>query len=96
MGDSGWIVGRLTAAAVVVLGIGLVLTTSVDAERPVAVGSGNVEMQINGGVSPKEVSKKVPSPVALTIEGRVRTVDGTHPPRWKSSSSTSTRTATSM
>lgn len=47
------------------------------------VRAGNLEIEIEGGVTPKKLSKKTPTPITLTIEGAVKTADGTHPPALK-------------
>jgi hypothetical protein len=47
------------------------------------VRAGNLEIEIEGGVSPKKLSKKTPTPITLKVSGAVKTVDGTHPPALK-------------
>jgi hypothetical protein len=61
------------ALAVVVAGIAA-------AEKPVVVQQGNLKITVNGGFSPKKLPKTKLSPIALTVSGKVETVDGTHPP----------------
>jgi hypothetical protein len=51
--------------------------------KPVTVRAGNLEFTFNGGFSPKTLPKKTLAPIALTAEGKVKTVDGTHPPALK-------------
>lgn len=48
--------------------------------KPITVRSGNLEFTFNGGFSPSALPKKTLAPIALTAEGKVKTVDGTHPP----------------
>jgi hypothetical protein len=40
----------------------------------------NVCIKAGGGFSPKKLSKKTQTPIGLTVEGKIRTTDGTHPP----------------
>jgi hypothetical protein len=53
------------------------------AEQPVKVVAGNLEMTFNGGFSPKTLSKTKLTPITLTVSGKLRTKDGTHPPALK-------------
>ena len=53
------------------------------AEQPVKVVAGNLEMTFNGGFSPKVLSKTKMTPITLTVSGKLRTKDGTHPPALK-------------
>jgi len=50
------------------------------AEKPVKVRAGNLELTFNGGFKPKRLSKARFDPIALSISGRIRTLDGAHPP----------------
>jgi hypothetical protein len=51
--------------------------------KPITVRSGNLEFTFNGGFSPSVLPKKTLAPIALTAEGKIKTVDGTHPPALK-------------
>jgi len=62
--------------AVIVAGVAI-------AEKPVHVKAGNLELTFNGGLTPKAVSKTKLTPVTLNISGKIRTLDGTHPPAMK-------------
>jgi hypothetical protein len=53
------------------------------AEKPVKVRAGNLELTFNGGFTPKTLSKTKQTPIKLTVEGDVKTLDGTHPPALK-------------
>jgi hypothetical protein len=53
------------------------------AEKPVKVRAGNLELEFNGGFTPKVLSKTKLTPIAITVSGKLRTVDGTHPPALK-------------
>ena len=50
------------------------------AEKPVKVVAGNLELTFNGGFTPKALSKTKLTPITLNVSGKIRTVDGTHPP----------------
>lgn len=63
-------------AAVVVAGIAT-------ADKPTVVQAGNMKITINGGFSPKALSKTKPTPITLTAEGVFQTVDGKHVPALK-------------
>jgi hypothetical protein len=71
-------VGLLAALALfAALSVAAVATAG---NAPVTVRSGNLEFTANGGFSPKVLSKKTLTPIAFTAEGKIKTVDGTHPP----------------
>jgi hypothetical protein len=53
------------------------------AEKPVKVRAGNLELTFNGGFTPKALSKTKLTPITLNVAGKIRTVDGTHPPAMK-------------
>ncbi len=53
------------------------------ADKPVKVRTGNLELTFNGGFTPKVLSKTKQTPISLTVEGDIATVDGTHPPALK-------------
>ena len=53
------------------------------AEKPEVVQVGNLKLTFNGGFSPKVLPKKTMAPIALTAEGKIDTLDGTHPPALK-------------
>ncbi len=67
-------IGALTAA--VVAGVAA-------AEKPAKVRAGNLELTFNGGFSPKVLSKKKLTPIKLSASGKIRTLDGSHPPAMK-------------
>lgn len=68
-----------------ILGLLVVIAMSnvAGAEAPVKVRAGNIEIIANGGFSPKALSRTKPTPIALNIEGQIKTVDGSHPPALK-------------
>lgn len=44
---------------------------------------GNLEVTIEGSVSPSKLPKKVPAPITLKVSGKIATADGSHPPALK-------------
>jgi hypothetical protein len=51
--------------------------------KPVTVRAGNLELTFNGGFSPKALPKKTLAPISFNASGKIRTIDGTHPPALK-------------
>jgi len=51
--------------------------------KPVTVRAGNLEMTFNGGFTPTTLSKTKFTPISLNVSGKLKTVDGTHPPALK-------------
>jgi hypothetical protein len=72
---------------VVAMALGVLIAVIVagiaTAEKPVKVKAGNLELTFNGGLTPKVVSKTKLTPVTLNVSGKIRTLDGTHPPALK-------------
>ncbi len=58
----------------------LTVTGLATAETPVKVRAGNLELTFNGGFTPKALPKNKFAPITLNVSGKIRTVDGTHPP----------------
>jgi hypothetical protein len=52
-------------------------------EAPKVVTVGNLRLTFGGTFSPKALSRKTPTPIKLTAEGKIATLDGTHPPALK-------------
>ena len=48
--------------------------------KPVTVRAGNLELTFNGGFSPKALPKKTLAPISFNASGKIKTIDGTHPP----------------
>ncbi|HEX3240536.1 MAG TPA: hypothetical protein VHR18_10435 [Solirubrobacterales bacterium] len=44
---------------------------------------GNLKLTVDGGFTPKALPKSTLAPIALTAEGKIETLDGTHPPALK-------------
>jgi hypothetical protein len=53
------------------------------AEKPTIVQAGNLKLTLNGGFTPKALSKSKPTPITLTVSGKIETVDGSHIPAVK-------------
>jgi hypothetical protein len=67
-------------AAVALTAVGM---ASAAGEGPVTVQVGNLVFTADGGFTPKALSKKTPEPIALQVEGKIGTTDGSHPPALK-------------
>lgn len=71
------------------LGVGVVLLVAAAAggavkpDKPTTVRVGNLDLTFNGGFSPKVLPKKTMAPIALSIEGKFKSLDGTHLPALK-------------
>lgn len=63
--------------------IALTVAGIATAEKPVKVRAGNLDLTFNGGFTPKVLSKTKLTPITLNVSGKLRTVDGTHPPALK-------------
>ncbi|HEX7245505.1 MAG TPA: hypothetical protein VF245_08080 [Solirubrobacterales bacterium] len=50
------------------------------AEKPTIVQVGNLKLTLNGGFSPKQLPKNTLAPIDLNFNGKIQTVDGSHPP----------------
>jgi hypothetical protein len=70
------LIGLTALAALAILALAAVAV----AEKPTVVKVGNLVLTINGGVKPKALSKTTPEPITLTVQGKIATADGTHPP----------------
>lgn len=51
--------------------------------KPEKVVAGNLEFTFNGGFSPTKLPKKKLAPIALSASGKIRTLNGEHPPALK-------------
>jgi hypothetical protein len=64
------------AAAAAILALGSVASGEV-------VKAGNLIVEVEGGVSPKKLSRKTPTPITLTVSGSIKSADGSHVPALK-------------
>jgi hypothetical protein len=69
----------LTAAIAVVALAGLTIVGSV-AAKPENVIVGNIEVEYDGGFSPKALPKNKLTPISFFLWSKIRTLDGQHPP----------------
>ena len=74
--------GRLRLGLMAGLGLLAVLVVASGATAETAT-VGNIKFTADGGFSPKALPKNTLAPIALTAEGKIETVDGTHPPALK-------------
>ena len=73
----------LMAALCAALALTAIGFASAAGEGPVSVRVGNLEVIADGGFTPKALSKKTFEPIALQVEGKIKTLDGSHPPAAK-------------
>lgn len=73
---------RLTALAALAMLIAAAAAIAGN-QTPVKVIAGNLELTFNGGLTPTAVSKTKLTPVSLNVSGKIRTVNGDHPPAMK-------------
>jgi hypothetical protein len=73
----------LTTAVVAAIGLTVAGIASAAGEKPVTVRSGNLELTVNGGFSPKVLPKNKLAPISFFASGKLKTLDGTHPPALK-------------
>src|SRR5689334_7312326 len=71
--------GYLAAVIAVVALAGLTLVSSVFA-KPDKVIVGNLEVEYDGGFSPKAMPKNKLTPISFFLWSKLRTLDGRHPP----------------
>jgi hypothetical protein len=72
-----YVLVTLALAGLMIAGVAGVATAGSSKEKAVVE---NLEFEAGGGFTPKKLSKKKQTPIALTVEGKIRTTDGTHPP----------------
>jgi hypothetical protein len=78
-GKRGLVAALVISVVVVFAGI----AAAAGKNQPVTVRTGNLEFTVNGGFSPETLSKTTPTPIAFTGEGKIATLDGSHPPPLK-------------
>ena len=69
---------------VAVIALAVVAAGQAFAEKATVVRAGNLELRMNGGVSPEKLPKKKLAPITLRASGSLATLDGSHPPATKS------------
>jgi hypothetical protein len=70
----------MALGALIVLTVAGIATAE---NKPVTVRAGNLELTFDFAVSPKALSKTKMEPISLSVSGKIKTVDGTHPPALK-------------
>jgi hypothetical protein len=71
---------RLTLTIALGAAVALVFAGIATAYKPAIVKVANLELSFNGGVTPTKLPKNKLAPIALNVEGKFKTTDGTHPP----------------
>lgn len=68
----------------IIMALGALIAASVASiSTAETVTVGNLKFTADGNFSPKVLPKKTLAPIALTAEGKIETLDGTHPPALK-------------
>lgn len=74
----------MTSAVMVSVAVGLLVLGLNAAAKPVTSRAGEIEIEADGGFSPKALPKKKPAPITFNIEGKVRRLNPDpelqHPP----------------
>jgi hypothetical protein len=73
----------LTMAVVAVIALTVVGIATAANNKPVTVRSGNLELTVNGGFTPTVLPKNKLAPISFSASGKIRTLDGSHPPALK-------------
>ena len=68
------------AAALVLAFAGIALAK---VNQPIKVIAGNLELTANGSFTPQALPKNELAPITLNVSGKIRTLDGKHPPAVK-------------
>ena len=72
---------RLLAVTAITAAVAIGAIASVaSAEKPAKVRVGNLALTFNGGFRPKALPKREMAPIGLNVSGKIRTLDGSHPP----------------
>jgi len=71
---------HLIRAAVLGTVIALAVAASAFGSKPKLVRVGNLFLRDNGGITPTKLPRHKQAPISAYINGRIGTVDGTHPP----------------
>jgi hypothetical protein len=75
-----YLVLTMALAALVAVSVAGIATAG---NKPVTVRAGNLELTVNGGFSPTTLSKTKLTPISFNASGKIKTLDGTHPPAVK-------------
>lgn len=72
--------GKYLSALMAIVVFGALIGASSVLAKPEKVIVGKLEVEYDGGFSPKALSKKNWTPISFFLWSKLRTVDGTHPP----------------
>jgi hypothetical protein len=75
--------GRYLAVAVAVVALAGLTVVGTVAAKPEKVIVGEIEVEYDGGFSPKALPKNKFTPITFFLWSKIRKVDGTHPPALK-------------
>jgi hypothetical protein len=73
----------LMMAVIAVIALTVVGIATAANNKPVTVRSGNLELTVNGGFTPTALPKNEFAPIKFSGSGKIKTLDGTHPPALK-------------
>jgi hypothetical protein len=73
----------MALGAMIALTVAGIASGAATPNKPSTVRVGNLELTFNGGFTPTALPKKTLAPIALSAEGKIKTLDGTHPPALK-------------
>jgi len=73
----------MALGALIALTVAGIASGAATPNKPSTVRVGNLELTFNGGFTPTTLPKKTLAPIALSVEGKIKTTDGTHPPALK-------------
>lgn len=68
------------AAITALAAVSLAAVAIAAGDAPVTVKAGNLVLTVNGGVTPKALSKTKLEPISLNVSGKIAEADGSHPP----------------
>lgn len=75
--------GKYLAAVMAVFAIAALAAGAVGVAKPVKSIVGEIETEFDGGFSPKALPKKKPAPITFFLWGKIRHIEGKHPPALK-------------
>jgi hypothetical protein len=79
----GQVIGRAVKVAALLAVVSALAVAVVAVAAGETVRAGNVEIEIEGGISPKKLPKKAPAPITLKVSGSIKTSDGSRVPALK-------------
>jgi hypothetical protein len=78
-----FLTAALALVATLALAVAAVAVAKQKVNQPIEVTSGNLKITANGSFSPNALPKNEFAPITLNANGKVETLDGTHPPALK-------------